>query len=603
MDQNLIGESAAILNSNFIAIAMVKDRHILWANAAMHRIFGYEPDELIGQPTRKLFLDQESYELFGRVAYSAIAEGRSYTDTIPQRRKDGSKGWYEFNISSLAGQPDVALGVIVDRSASNQLLKDLVEKEARYRAVVEDQTEIISRFLPDGTFVFVNDVFCRLFGKSREELIGKQWQPAAHADDLPVIEAKLGKMTPSQPSVIIENRVFVAGGEMRWMQFVNRGFYDSQGTLKEVQSVGRDLTVQQQIKENLQASEERYRTLVETTSVITWCCPANGLNNAPQPAWMAFTGQTADDMLGIGWADAVHPDDLPSVVERWQSVVESGEPFESQYRIRRHDGVFRWMNVRAVPIRCSNGHILEWMGMGQDITEQKLAEMALAESEERLQLALSGSGLVLWDWDILRRQVTAGDHCYDLLGYSSAELSNDEDDWMNLINPKHLEQFKQKLSAHLQGETASFNSEHQMRHKDGHWVTVEAKGKVTLRDKGYAPLRMVGTLLDVTQLKRLNEEGIDLLKRIESLIRDSSSNTAISGQAKDIDSAECLTKRQRQILGMIAAGLTSAEIGKRLYLSTATVISHRRNLMAKLDLHSTAEITRFAIKHDLLATP
>ena len=57
MDQNLIGESTAILNSNFIAIAMVKDRHILWANAAMHRIYGYEPDELIGQPTRKLFLD------------------------------------------------------------------------------------------------------------------------------------------------------------------------------------------------------------------------------------------------------------------------------------------------------------------------------------------------------------------------------------------------------------------------------------------------------------------------------------------------------------------------------------------------------------------
>ena len=169
---------------------------------------------------------------------------------------------------------------------------------------------------------------------------------------------------------------------------------------------------------------------------------------------------------------------------------------------------------------------------------------------------------------------------------------------MGLINPRDLEGFKQKLTSHLQGETANFESEHRLQHKDGHWIWVEARGKVTHRDKDNTPLRMVGTILDITQRKRLNEEGMDLLKRIELLIRESSSRSPV--QTVEDKSAETLTKRQRQILGMIANGITSADIGKQLHLSTATVISHRRNLMAKLNFHSTAEVTRFAIDHGLL---
>lgn len=599
MLQKSIGQSAAVLNSNFIAIVIVKDSHIVWANAAMHRIFGYEPDELIGQSTRGLFLDQESYELFGSEAYPVIAEGLTYNGTIPQKRKDGSTGWYELSISSLAGNPDMVVGAIVDRTESHQVHKQLEESELRYRSVVEDQTEVISRFLPDGTFVFVNDVYCRLFGKSADELIGQRWQPIAHPDDIPIIVARLSEMTPDNPVVTIENRVFLVNGEMHWMQFVNRGFFNAAGTLTETQSVGRNITAKREALANLQASEERYRTLVDTTSVVTWFCPSNGLQVAPQPVWMAFTGQTAEEMLGAGWTKVVHPDDVAAAAERWQSAVERGEVFSNQYRIRRHDGVWRWMNVRAVPICDKQGHIREWMGMGLDVTEQIQAEIALAESEERLKLALAGSGLVLWDWNISERKVMAGNHWFELLGYTSEELGDDEDDWMDLVNPKDLERLKQKISSHLQGETANFECEHQLRHKDGHWVSVEARGKVTCRDKDNTPQRMVGTILDITQRKRLNEEGIDLLKRIESLIHESSSLSPVKAE-KD-NAAESLTKRQRQILGMIAAGMTSTEIGKRLHLATPTVISHRRNLMAKLDLHSTADVTRFAIDHDLLA--
>lgn len=599
MIENLIGQSAAILNSEFVAIVIVKDRHLVWANSAMHRIFGYQPNELIGQSTRNLFLDQEGYEAFGREAASAIADGKTYNGTIPQKRKDGKVGWYEFNVSSLAGDPELVVGAIVDRTASYVDVCNLEQRESRYRSVVEDQTEVISRFLPDGTLIFVNEVYCRFFGKTPEQLLGRRWHPAAHPDDLAMVEAKLAEMAPDNPVVVIENRVFAAGGALRWMQFVNRGFYAADGTLKEIQAVGRDTTAQREALAKLQASEERYRTLVDTTSVVTWFCPADGLNTVPAPAWMAFTGQTAAEMRGAGWSNTVHPDDAAAAEAGWQAAVQGGEPFLSQFRIRRSDGAWRWMSVRAVPIRDSQGGIVEWMGMGQDVTEQKQAELALAQSEERLELALAASGLVLWDWNIPERKMSAGNRMVELLGYTIEELGHNENIWMALINPQDLERVKQEIASHLSGETANFESEHRLRHKHGHWVTVESKGKVTRRDQDNNPLRMVGTILDISQRKRLNDEGIDLLKRIESLIRESSSRSPVKAEASK--AAESLTRRQKQILGMIAGGMTSAEIGARLHLATPTVISHRRNLMAKLDLHSTAEITRFAIDHGLLA--
>ncbi len=131
---------------------------------------------------------------------------------------------------------------------------DLRQSEHRYRAVVEDQTEVVSRNRADGTFVFVNDVYCRTFGKHRSELLGRKWQPIAHPDDLPRIEADLAALSLDHPVVRIENRVYDAEGRVRWMEFVNHGFFDAEGNLIELQSVGRDVTERRIAADRLAAS-------------------------------------------------------------------------------------------------------------------------------------------------------------------------------------------------------------------------------------------------------------------------------------------------------------------------------------------------------------
>ena len=117
-----------------------------------------------------------------------------------------------------------------------------MSREKLYRAVLEDQTEIISRFKKDGTYTFVNETYCRLFGKNADDLIGKKWHPVAHEDDVPKIEKKLELLTKKNPVVKIENRVWDAEGRLLWMQFINRGIFDQGANLSEIQSVGRDIT-------------------------------------------------------------------------------------------------------------------------------------------------------------------------------------------------------------------------------------------------------------------------------------------------------------------------------------------------------------------------
>ena len=151
----------------------------------------------------------------------------------------------------------------------NQTQRALQKSENLYRAVLENQTDIVARYVPDGTYTYVNEAYCRQFGKSAQQLIGAKWTPDAYPEDLPYIEAELSKLTADNPVVVVENRVYTATGEVRWMQFVNRGFFDESGNLLEIQAVGRDITVKKEAELFLaQAKEALEREVLARTAAL-----------------------------------------------------------------------------------------------------------------------------------------------------------------------------------------------------------------------------------------------------------------------------------------------------------------------------------------------
>jgi PAS domain S-box-containing protein len=128
-------------------------------------------------------------------------------------------------------------------------------------------------------------------------------------------------------------------------------------------------------------NEQRYRSLVEATTAIVWSTAASGEIESDQPAWSSFTGQTQDQIKGWGWLNAIHPKDRALTASAWSAAVATGSPWQLEHRLRRHDGEYRHMQARGVPIVGQGGKIVEWVGVHADITDPKRAQEALAASE------------------------------------------------------------------------------------------------------------------------------------------------------------------------------------------------------------------------------
>lgn len=423
------GQLAAFQNCGFIALIVVKDRQILWANDAMHRLFGYDPGELIGCATRIMFADAASYESFGHRVGAVIEADGKFNGECRQQRKDGSIGWFEFSVSRMEGQSGTLVAVVTDRSAQ-RLTAERLSAEAGVLSGIRDSVVVTSGDgVSDGIILYTNAAFDAAFGYAPGELVGQH---------VAVLNAEVGQSAEAVAAEIIG----VLSDEDEWQgdvlnrrkdgstfwnhAKVGRLWTEAWGMVSV--SVLRDISDLRTVEETLRASEARYRALIESSSVITWTCPASGLQVAPHPGWMKFTGQTAEEMLGLGWTKALHPDDLQSVRQAMQAALASGKGFTSERRVRRHDGAWRWMRVTAVPIRDDAGQLVEWTGSQQDITEQKFVEQALRDNEERLEMALDASGLALWDWDIGKREVFSDRRWISMLGYTLEELGRGEDD-------------------------------------------------------------------------------------------------------------------------------------------------------------------------------
>jgi PAS domain S-box-containing protein len=131
----------------------------------------------------------------------------------------------------------------------------------RLRQILDGMSELVCRFRPDGIILYVNEPYCRMFGKTQNELVGHTYAPVVHPDDLERIQAEVAAMTPDNPTVTIENRVVTATGGVTWTQWTNRGTFNEAGELVECQSAGRDIN-------ELRLSLERTDFLAEASSVL-----------------------------------------------------------------------------------------------------------------------------------------------------------------------------------------------------------------------------------------------------------------------------------------------------------------------------------------------
>ena len=142
--------------------------------------------------------------------------------------------------------------------------------EARYKAIVEDHTEMVSRFLADGTVTFVNEALCRYFGRSVEEFMAHSFLPVVLEEDMELVARMFASLSPENPVVSYEHRVVLPGGAVRWNSWTNRVILDDAGEIIEYQGLGRDITERKQAEDALRRSEERYEAMFQCAAVPIW---------------------------------------------------------------------------------------------------------------------------------------------------------------------------------------------------------------------------------------------------------------------------------------------------------------------------------------------
>jgi PAS domain S-box-containing protein len=196
--------------------------------------------------------------------------------------------WLQIFLLGLYVPLLVLASLVEERRAKGAAL---TASEARYRSIVEDQTELICRFLPDGTYTFVNGAYCRYFQRTPEELLGNTFWYFIPQEWHAPARAHLARITPEQPVATIEHEVVAPGGEIRWQQWRDRGFFDAKGRLIDYQAVGRDITDRKRAEVAMQnlAHAARLAVVGELTGSI-----AHEIN---QPLGAILSNAEAAEML------------------------------------------------------------------------------------------------------------------------------------------------------------------------------------------------------------------------------------------------------------------------------------------------------------------
>ncbi|MEH2036581.1 hybrid sensor histidine kinase/response regulator [Nostoc sp.] len=253
----------------------------------------------------------------------------------------------------------------------------------------------------------------------------------------------------------------------------------------------------------LRDSEARYRSLAEASASIVWRAAPWGNVVDDIPTWQGFTGQSPEQYKGWGWIEALHPEDRSSMVEIWQQAFPTRSVAVAEYRVLRHDGEYRYMNIRGVPILDETGEIREWVGMCVDITERKQAEAKLRDSEACFRLMAENSTDIISRLRVDGIILYVSPACYTVLGYQPEELVGHPS--QELVHPDDLAEIAKNYPVNADLPDI-YTITHRARHQDGHYIWLEATIRAIRDRQTQEILEMQASSRDITKRKQVEEE-------------------------------------------------------------------------------------------------
>ena len=259
---------------------------------------------------------------------------------------------------------------ITDQRAAQDALR---ESEDHFRHTVELNPQVPWTADPQGNITSYSTRWLELTGQAPGEPDGAGWIKVLHPDDVPHTVAVFSRCLASGDPVDVDYRIDVAAsGVYRWMRARARPRRDAAGDILAWYGVVEDIHDRRLAEEALRASEEQFRAFAQAIPNHVWASRPDGYLYWFNDQAYAYSGAATGELDGIvAWSRVLHPDDLAAAGEAWARSLSSGEIYETEFRIRRADGAYRWFLVRAEPVRDAGGAILRWVGTNTDIDERR----------------------------------------------------------------------------------------------------------------------------------------------------------------------------------------------------------------------------------------
>ena len=242
---------------------------------------------------------------------------------------------------------------------------------------------------------------------------------------------------------------------------------------------------------------ELFRSLADTLPHLAWIAKPDGHIYWYNKRWFEYTGTSLESMEGWGWQDVHDPKTLPSVMERWNASLSSGQPFEMTFTLKGSDGEFRYFLTRATPFYNKQGEIRHWFGTNTDITEIKRYEEEQSDARSRLDSILAAAEVGSWEFDPVNNAVIADRNLARMFGISPEDAQGGPiEAYLEAIHPEDRDAVTQRLSRALISQE-SYEAEYRIVQKEGSVRWVVARGRVERDDSGKA-IRLPGVVVDFT---------------------------------------------------------------------------------------------------------
>lgn len=452
---------------------------------------------------------QESWKRLQRVFERALRTGEPYELDLEMLLPDGTTKWLMARGEALldnAGHVVNLRGTVKDVTERKRAEEALRESEERFRLVANTAPVMIWMSGPDKRCTYVNQRWLEFTGRSCEAELAGDWAHGIHPDEFEKILKTYRRAFDRREPFRMEYRLMRHDREYRWI--IDHGVPRSNpdGSFAGYIGSAIDVTDRKLAERELAIANDRLRMAMESGASTgwdwdiksgrdTWFGDLQSMFGIPSDSYEGRLEDFLDRLL--------HPEDRVRVLEEATYAMEKKTPYASEYRILRPDGTVRWVAVKGKFFYSAEGEPERMVGMKVDITERKLMEVALRESEERLRLAAQAGRMYAFEWDTSTDVITRSEEVTHIPGLVGAPARLTKSELLTEVHPEDRARFVNSI-AELTAEKPKCQISFRVLRSDGSVVWLERTGHAFF-DKQGKMVRMTGMVADITERKLAEE--------------------------------------------------------------------------------------------------